>query len=105
MQPQIHRLTAAKPAGTPPLFRQELLRHEQYDLNVVQVAPGAGKEPHPDPSGDAVMLILEGGMTLEVDGASYPLAPGDIAIIPRGATRSFTAGSAGATFFAAHLCG
>lgn len=51
------------------------------------------------------MLVLSGLLDLHVDGQVYPLTAGQLAIIPSGAVRGFTAGPEGATFFAAHLRG
>lgn len=103
MQPTIHRCAEPKPAGSPPVLKQELYRRDPHDFNLVRVEPGTGKPPHPYGAGDSFMLVLAGELLLHVDGEIYTLAPGDVAFIPRGAVRGFTAGAAGASFFAAHL--
>ncbi len=103
MEPTIHRLTEAKPTGSPPVLKEELYRAGHHDFNVVRVEPGVGKPPHPHDAGDSFMLVLSGLLNLQVDGKMYPLNPGELAVIPKGAVRGFNAGPDGATFFAAHL--
>lgn len=105
MQPSIYQCVGSKPEGSPPVWKEELYRAGQNDFNLVQVEPGAGKPPHPYAAGDSFMLVLAGKLDLQVDGQVYSLDPGQLAVIPKGAVRGFTAGAAGATFFAAHLPG
>lgn len=104
MEPRIVRLDTEKPAGAP-LMRELLYQGEGYDFNWIQVEPGLYKEPHPYAAGDSFMLVVKGAMTLLVDGGSYELGAGQLAIIPKGAVRGFTAGPDGFTMFAAHLKG
>lgn len=59
----------------------------------------------PKPAGDAFMFVVEGRLTVTVDGRAYDLGTGDLAIVPKGAARGFAAGPEGATFMAAHLRG
>lgn len=103
MKPMIHRCREPKPAGSPPVFKQELYGRDHHDFNLVRVEPGMGRAPHPYHEGDSFMLLLFGDLLLHVDGELYTLAPGDVAFIPKGAVRGFTAGGDGASFFAAHL--
>lgn len=103
MQPTIYRCAEPKRDGTPPVLKQELYRADHHDFNLVQVEPGMGKSPHPYSAGGSFMLVLSGELLLDVDGEQYSLKPSDVAFIPKGAVRGFTAGTAGATFFAAHL--
>ncbi|BDG60073.1 cupin domain-containing protein [Caldinitratiruptor microaerophilus] len=105
MEPTIYTCTERKPPGTPPVLKEELYRADAHDFNLVRADPGADRPPHPHDAGDSFMLVLEGELHLHVDGRVYPLMPGQLAVIPRGAVRGFTAGPQGATFFAAHLRG
>lgn len=89
--------------GNGPVRKEELYRADAHDFNVVQVQPGMGKPPHPYDAGDSFMLITAGLLNLVVDGETLPLGPGQLALIPQGVVRGFTAGPEGATFFAAHL--
>lgn len=105
MKPEIITLNAPKPAGSMPVFKEELYRGAHQDFNLVRVDAGITKPAHPYEAGDSFMLILAGSMNLLVDGETYALSAGQMAVIPKGATRGFTAGPEGLTFFAAHLQG
>ncbi|HYG58212.1 MAG TPA: cupin domain-containing protein [Symbiobacteriaceae bacterium] len=105
MEPKIISVRQPKPEGSGPLYRDMLYQAAAHDFNLIQAVPGFCKEPHPYPAGDAFMLVLQGSMELTVDGVAYPLAAGQLAIVPKGAVRGFTAGPEGFTMFAAHLKG
>lgn len=103
MEPKIHTLSQTKAAGTPPLSVECIYAKIPHDFNFIQADPGEYKAPHPYGAGDSFMLVLSGSMDLNVDGETYPLKAGQLALIPKGAHRGFTAGPAGMTMFAAHL--
>ncbi|MFO7273746.1 MAG: cupin domain-containing protein [Bacillota bacterium] len=103
MEPKIFRCTDPKPAGSPALLREELCRDASYDINLVRVDAGVEKPEHPFDAGDSFMLVLSGELRLVVDGQAYDLHPGDLAWIPKGAARGFTAGPGGMTMVAVHL--
>lgn len=105
MEPIITKCLEAKPVGSLPVLKDELYRADAHDFNLVRVDAGIGKPPHPYNAGDSFMLVLSGLLNLVVDGQTYPLEAGALAVIPKGATRGFTAGPDGATFFATHLRG
>ena len=103
MEPKIFTLNQPKAEGSAPLFREQLYTAPAHDFNFVQAEPGLFKEPHPYGAGDTFMLVLKGSMELLVDGSAYRLSEGQVAFIPKGAVRGFTAGPEGFTMFAAHL--
>jgi len=103
MTVKIHTLSPVKAAGTEPLVRECLYAAIPHDFNYIQADPGLHKEPHPYGAGDSFMLILAGSIDLIVDGKTYPLTAGQMAVIPSGAMRGFTAGPEGMTMFAGHL--
>jgi len=105
MEPRILRLDGPKQAGSAPLVRELVHQGDAYDFNWIQVEPGLHKEPHPYTAGDSFMLVVQGAMMLLVDGQSYDLSAGQLAVIPKGAVRGFTAGPEGFAMFAAHLKG
>jgi quercetin dioxygenase-like cupin family protein len=102
MEPRILSLSGPM-EGPLPLSRDTLYQGSAHDFNLVKTAPGFFKDPHPYTAGDAWMLVLEGSMELLVDGASYDLTAGQMAIIPKGAVRGFRAGPKGFSMLAAHL--
>ncbi|MFZ5817682.1 MAG: cupin domain-containing protein [Bacillota bacterium] len=105
MEAKLIRFRTPKPAGSPPILKEELYRSEAHDFNWVRLDPGFTKEGAVYPAGDAFMFLVEGSLTVTVDDRRFELEPGDLVIVPRGATRGFVAGPAGATFMAAHLRG
>ncbi|HEY3366777.1 MAG TPA: cupin domain-containing protein [Symbiobacteriaceae bacterium] len=105
MEPVIYQCNTGRPEGAPPVTKEELYCGTNHDFNLVRVAAGAGRPPHPHNAGDSFMLVLTGTLHLSVDGKVYDLPPGALAIIPKGAVRGFTAGDQDVTFFAAHLQG
>lgn len=105
MKPTIHQVNEPASAAGGPVRKEEIYRADSHDFNLVQVQPGMGKPPHPYHGGDSFMLITAGLLHLTVDDAIFPLTPGQLVLIPKGAVRGFTGGPEGATFFAAHLRG
>ncbi|MFZ5826071.1 MAG: cupin domain-containing protein [Bacillota bacterium] len=105
MEPKVIRFRAPKPAGAPALLKEELYRSEAHDFNWVRLDPGFVKEPAVYPAGDAFMFVVEGHLRVTVDGQVHNLERGDLVIVPKGATRGFSAGPEGAVFMAAHLRG
>lgn len=103
MEPKIHTLSMTKAPGTQPLSVECLYARIPHDFNYIQADPGHYKAPHPYGAGDSFMLVLAGSMELIVDGQMFPLKAGQLAVIPKGAHRGFTAGPEGMTMFAAHL--
>ncbi|HYF75791.1 MAG TPA: cupin domain-containing protein [Symbiobacteriaceae bacterium] len=103
MEPTIHTLSTTKAAGAGPLSVECLYARIPHDFNYIQADPGHHKSPHPYGAGDSFMLILTGSMELMVDGETFPLKAGQMAVIPKGAHRGFTAGPEGMTMLAAHL--
>ncbi|HWI62297.1 MAG TPA: cupin domain-containing protein [Symbiobacteriaceae bacterium] len=99
----IHDLSPSLAPGSEPFRVECLYGRIPHDFNHVQTAPGFHKEPHAYGAGDAIMLILTGSMELVVDGEPIPLKAGQMAVIPKGATRGFTSGPEGMTMIAMHL--
>jgi len=59
---------------------------ETFAQYLVEFAPGGySNTPEPDPEAEAVLFVLRGTMTLELDGDSYILKPGSYAFIAPGA--------------------
>lgn len=103
MEPRIISFGGPKPEGTQPLHREMLYQAPNHDFNLVQAEPGLTKPAHPYTAGEAFMLVMAGSMTLLVDGMAYELKAGQMAMVPKGAVRGFTAGPEGLTMLAAHL--
>lgn len=73
---------------------------ETFAQLILEVAPGGGSErPEPDPSVEGALFVLDGRLTLVLDGEPYVLEPGGFAYIPPGMTWQVTnAGPVSARF-------
>ena len=68
---------------------------EELNATLLVWRAGEGQPSHVNAERDVAVVGLEGSATLVVDGAERALAPGTLAIVPRGATRSVVAGPGG----------
>jgi len=58
---------------------------ETFSHYIVEVAPGGGSEmPEDDPAAEAVLFVVEGGLTLTIDGTAHNMMAGGYAYIPAG---------------------
>jgi (S)-ureidoglycine aminohydrolase len=73
---------------------------ETFSQYIVEVAPGGGSErPEPEPDAEGVIFIVEGAMTLTLDGKHYDLKTGGYAFIPPSARWSIRNGHDSAVRF------
>ncbi len=69
---------------------------ETFSQYIMEVAPGGGSErPEDDPCAEAVIFVVEGELTLILDGKSRVLAPGGYAYLPPSA--NWTTSNKGST--------
>jgi len=61
---------------------------EQLNVNLLRLPTGDGIAEHVNNEVDVVLVIFEGSGELTVDGVTYPLSPGRVLLVPRGATRT-----------------
>lgn len=58
---------------------------ETFAQYAVEVAPGGGSEqPEPDPRAEAVLFVLDGEPTLQLDGETHELTAGSYVFVPPG---------------------
>ncbi|TQJ91640.1 cupin domain-containing protein [Streptomyces sp. SLBN-31] len=76
----------------------------QLDANLVRLAPGRHIAPHAEPDLDVLVLVVSGAGTLGAgtEGEPLPLATGSLFWLPRGSTRSITAGDDGLAYLTVH---
>lgn len=68
----------------PGMTGHALIDNDLVAVRRVTVAGGAGREPHANEDRDLLVLPRTGELTLELDGRSVTLAPGDVRLVPRG---------------------
>ncbi len=60
---------------------------ETFSQYIVEVSPGGGSDkPELDPGAEGVLFVVEGALTLSVEGEKHDLAPGGYAFLPPGST-------------------
>jgi len=60
---------------------------ETFSQYVVEVQPGGGSDrPEADPGAEGVLFVVDGSLTLTVDGERHVLEPGGYAFLPPGVT-------------------
>jgi quercetin dioxygenase-like cupin family protein len=57
------------------------------------------------PTREEVLLLLEGGLTVTLDGTAADLAPGDVVLVPAGSELRVDGGTSGATAWVTTTCG
>lgn len=59
---------------------------ETFAQYIMEVSPGGGSErPEPDSGAEGVLFVVEGEMTLTIDGDAHEMVPGGYAYLPPGA--------------------
>lgn len=75
---------------------------EELNATLLVWRAGEGQPEHVNEGRDVALVVLAGSGTLAVDGAEHALAPGTLAIVPRGASRSVVAGPDGLRCLTVH---
>ncbi len=58
---------------------------ETFSQYIVEVSPGGGSDrPDVDPGAESVVFVVEGAVTLTVDGTAHAMGPGGYAFLPPG---------------------
>lgn len=73
------------------------------DANLVRVAPGGAIAEHVNDEVDVLVFVQSGSGALRVDGQTHALRGDVLALVPRGASRSITAGPQGVTYLSVHV--
>jgi quercetin dioxygenase-like cupin family protein len=78
---------------------------ESADLNatLLQWPAGEGPSEHVNEQLDVLYVVVDGSVTLTVDGGSRELASGEAAIVEKGARRALVAGPKGVRYLTAHV--
>ena len=59
---------------------------ETFSQYIVEVGPGGGSDrPETDPGAEAVLFVVDGTISVTIEGAAHELAPGGYAYLPPGA--------------------
>ena len=72
-------------------FRQVIATGEQVQVVLMSIPAGGeiGEEVHPD--NDQLVMLVEGGGTVVLDGEESPYDEGDMVLVPAGTSHNFVA--------------
>jgi mannose-6-phosphate isomerase-like protein (cupin superfamily) len=77
---------------------------ESEDLNAtILVWPAGDPAAHVNESRDVLYVVVEGSVTMAVDGAEQVLRSGEAVIVEKGARRALVAGPEGVRYATAHV--
>lgn len=74
----------------------------QLDANVLNLPAGQTIGTHAEPDLDVLLVIVAGCGTLGTETGRLTLLPGELVWLPRGSTRSLTAGTDGLAYLTVH---
>jgi quercetin dioxygenase-like cupin family protein len=74
----------------------------QLDANLVHLAPRQHIGVHAEPDLDVLLVVMDGTGDLRAEDLSLRLTAGLVAWLPRGSSRSLTAGTQGLAYFSVH---
>jgi len=92
----------APPAG-PGGVVWALSGERQLEVNLVALGPDDAIAEHVNATVDVVVVVLDGTVTVAIDGVRRGLTYHDLLLVPRGAVRRLTAGATGARYLSIHV--
>lgn len=90
---------SARPAGVVWRLAED---GRQLDANVLNLPAGQAIGTHAEPDLDVLLVIVAGTGTIDTETGSLSLVPGELVWLPRGSTRSLTAGIDGLAYLTVH---
>jgi mannose-6-phosphate isomerase-like protein (cupin superfamily) len=72
------------------------------DANLVRLGPGEAIGAHVNSEVDVLVVVVGGSGTVDIDGAIDDLRPSVVVLVPKGASRSITAGDGELVYLSAH---
>lgn len=74
----------------------------ELDANLVTLQPGHSIDEHVNDLVDVLMFVQSGSGEVTIDGTRHAAGTDHLVLVPRGASRSITAGDAGITYLSVH---
>lgn len=74
----------------------------QLDANLVRLPPNAEVDVHREPDVDVLLVAVAGHGTVHAESGPVPLSAHGVAWMPRGSSRSITAGPDGLAYLTVH---
>ncbi|MGH2849828.1 MAG: cupin domain-containing protein, partial [Solirubrobacteraceae bacterium] len=76
---------------------------EDLNATLLRWGPGEGVAEHVNAERDVLIVVIEGGGELSLDGTSVELVPDRAIVVRKGARRSVRAGDEGLRYLSVHL--
>lgn len=97
VRPEVH--STADTGGRAVLWG---LATEDLNVNLVRWPAGEGVDAHTNGERDVLIVVLDGGGTVTVDGDDIEVSADQCLVIPRGTERVIRAGADGIRYLSAH---
>ena len=78
------------------------LETPDLDVNLVTWPAGDGVAEHVNDQVDMLLVVVDGGLCIRLDGNDVPVVAGQAIVVSKGVARSITADAAGVTYLSAH---
>ncbi len=78
------------------------LETPDLNVNLVTWPAGDGVGEHVNDQVDVLLVVVDGGLRIRLDGNDVPVAAGQAIVVPKGVSRSITADATGVTYLSAH---
>jgi len=98
--PRRDEVEAAAPENSPDAG--EALVSEELNVTPLSWKAGSGPPEHVNEERDVLVVVLDGSVTLSIDGEERELARGEAAIVAKGGRRKITAGPDGVRYLSIH---
>jgi quercetin dioxygenase-like cupin family protein len=78
------------------------LASEDLNATLLEWPPGHELAEHVNEELDVLIVVVEGGAAVTVDGDERPVAAGEALLVPKGAVRRIRAGAGGVRYVSVH---
>ena len=76
---------------------------EDLNATLLEWASGGGSPEHVNDERDVLVFVVDGSVSVEIDGEERELTGGEVVIVPKGRRRRITAGRGGVRYLSVHL--
>ena len=78
------------------------MQSNELNATLLDWPPGGGVAAHINNELDVLIVVLQGSASVSLAGDEHQLASGELLLVPRGSTRSITAGRDGVRYLSIH---
>lgn len=78
------------------------MQSDDLNATLIDWPTDGGVPTHVNDELDVLVLVLEGSVSVSVDGTAHALSGGELLLVPRGTSRTITAGPGGVRYLSIH---